>query len=156
MAQSRADSTRETWLATLDKFRYDPDRAATAEMWSPRLDAASRDELNAIQSEKLSAAVPFLYKNSPFYRRRFDRLGLLPSDFRGTDDLQKWPVVDKTEMMADASEHPPYGTYTTTTAAVWANRGWPTRARCWPAPPTIRPTGPTRRRPKRCGRNAAG
>ena len=124
MAQSRADSTRETWLATLDKFRYDPDRAATAEMWSPRLDAASRDELNAIQSEKLSAAVPFLYENSPFYRRRFDRLGLLPSDFRGTDDLQKWPVVDKTEMMADAAEHPPYGTYTTTTEAVWAKRGW--------------------------------
>ena len=124
MPQPRADSTRETWLATLDKFRYDPDRPATADMWSPRLDAASRDELNAIQSEKLRAVVPFLYENSPFYRRRFDRLGLLPSDFRGTDDLQKWPAVDKTEMMADAAEHPPYGTYTTTTEAVWAKRGW--------------------------------
>src|SRR5262249_24024067 len=114
MAPSRADSTRQTWLATLDKFRYDPDHAATADMWSPRLDAASRDELNAIQSEKLRAAVPFLYENSPFYRRRFDRLGLLPSDFRNTHDLQKkWSVVDKAEMMADAAEHPPYGTYTT-------------------------------------------
>jgi phenylacetate-CoA ligase len=124
MADARADSARETWLATLDRFRHDRDRAANADMWSPRLDAASRDELTAIQNEKLRAAVPFLYENSPFYRRRFESLGLLPSDLRSTDDLQKWPVVDKTEMMADAAEHPPYGTYTTTTEDIWAKRGW--------------------------------
>jgi phenylacetate-CoA ligase len=124
MVNARADSTRETWLATLDKFRHDRDRAANADMWSPRLDAASRDELIAIQSEKLRAVVPFLYENSPFYRRRFERLGLLPSDLLSTDDLEKWPVVDKTEMMSDAAEHPPYGTYTTTTDEVWAKRGW--------------------------------
>ena len=76
MADTRADTTRDTWLATLDKFRFDRDRPASSEMWSPRLDAASRDELIAIQNEKLHAAIPFLYENSPFYRRRFDRLGL--------------------------------------------------------------------------------
>src|SRR6476620_1013513 len=124
MADTRADITRETWLATLDKFRYDRDRPANPDMWSPRLDTASRDELISIQNEKLSAAVPFLYENSPFYRRRFDRLGLSPGDIRSIDDLGKWPVVDKTEMMADAAEHPPYGTYTTVTDAVWARRGW--------------------------------
>jgi phenylacetate-CoA ligase len=124
MVDTRADNTRETWLATLDKFHHDRDQAASPEFWSPRLDAASRDELVAIQSEKLRAAVPFLYENSPFYRRRFERLGLSPGDFRSIDDLTKWPVVDKTEMMADAAEHPPYGTYTTTTDDVWAKRGW--------------------------------
>src|SRR4051812_26265379 len=100
MADTRADSTREKWLGTLDKFRHDRDHPASADMWSPRLDAASRDELAAIQSEKLRAAVPFLYENSPFYRRRFDRLGLSPNDIRSVEDLGKWPVVDKTEMMA--------------------------------------------------------
>jgi len=124
MANQRAESTRQTWLAMLQKFRLDPDRAASADMWSPRLDAASRDELVAIQNEKLCAAVPFLYENSPFYRRRFERLGLLPSDIGSVEDLKKWPVVDKTEMMTDAAEHPPYGTYTTTTDEVWAKRGW--------------------------------
>jgi len=74
--------------------------------------------------EKLRAAVPFLYENSPFYRRRFDRLGFSPGDFGSVDDLEKWPVVDKTEMMTDAAEHPPYGTYTTVTDDVWAKRGW--------------------------------
>ncbi|MBO0759392.1 MAG: AMP-binding protein, partial [Bradyrhizobiaceae bacterium] len=124
MSNGRAESTREQWLATLDKFRYDANRAANSDMWSPRLDAASRDELVAIQNEKLCAAVPFLYENSAFYRRRFERLGLLPTDIRSVDDLNKWPVVDKTEMMADAAEYPPYGTYTTVIDAVWAKRGW--------------------------------
>jgi len=124
MTDARADATREIWLATLDKFRHDRDRPANPDMWSPRLDAASRDELTAIQNEKLVAAVPFLYENSPFYRRRFERFGLLPSDVRSVDDLGKWPVVDKAEMMADAAEHPPYGTYTTMTDDVWAKRGW--------------------------------
>ena len=102
MSHSRADATRSAWLATLDKFRHDRDRPANAQMWSPPLDSASRDELTAIQNDKLRAAVPFLYENSPFYRRRFERLGLLPSDIRTVDDLAKWPVVDKSEMMADA------------------------------------------------------
>lgn len=124
MSKLRADSTRELWLATLEKFRYDANRPSNAKMWSPRLDAASRDELMAIQNEKLCAAVPFLYENSPFYRRRFERIGLLPSDFRSIDDLGKWPVVDKAEMMEDAAEHPPYGTYTTVDDTIWAKRGW--------------------------------
>jgi len=124
MASSRAEETRAAWLATLEKFRHDPDRSASPDMWSPRLDAASRDELAAIQTQKLRAVVPFLYENSPFYRRRFERHGLLPTDLRSLDDLERWPVVDKTEMMADAAEHPPYGTYTTMTDDVWARRGW--------------------------------
>jgi phenylacetate-CoA ligase len=124
MENARAEKTRAAWLATLDKFRRDRDRAASPEMWSPSLDAASRDELAAIQNEKLCAAVPFLYENSPFYQRRFRRLGLVPTDIRGIDDLEQWPVVDKTEMMADAAEHPPYGTYTTVTEDIWAKRGW--------------------------------
>jgi phenylacetate-CoA ligase len=124
MKNARAEKTRERWLATLDKFRRDRDRAAHPEMWSPSLDAASRDELAAIQNEKLCAAVPFLYESSPFYQRRFRRFGLLPTDIRSIDDLEKWPVIDKAEMMADAAEHPPYGTYTTVTDEVWAKRGW--------------------------------
>ncbi|HXH82818.1 MAG TPA: AMP-binding protein [Candidatus Tectomicrobia bacterium] len=121
----RADATRTAWLATLEKFRHDRDRPATEAIWSPRLESASRDELRAIQDEKLRAVVPFLYENSGFYRRRFERLGLLPDDIRGVDDLvARWPVVDKSEMMADALEHPPYGTYTAMTDAVWAERGW--------------------------------
>lgn len=121
----RAEATRQTWLETLERFRHDRDAPGSERYWSPRLDTASRDELRAIQEAKLAAAVPFLYENSPFYRRRFDRLGLVPGDIRGLDDLvARFPVVDKLEMGEDARQHPPYGTYTAMSDAVWAERGW--------------------------------
>lgn len=123
--EDRAEATRKTWLETLERFRFDRDAPGSQRFWSPRLDTASRDELRAMQEAKLQALVPFLFENSPFYRRRFERLGLLPSDIGSLDDLvAKWPVVDKHEMGEDARAHPPYGTYTTMSDAVWAERGW--------------------------------
>src|ERR1700730_4622389 len=96
---ARAAATRQAWLATLDHHRHDRDRPGSADYWSPRLDTAARDELPGIQEDKIAGLAPFLYENSDFYRRRFDRLGLVPSDLRGVDDLvTKWPVVDKLEM----------------------------------------------------------
>ena len=110
---SRQETTRQKWLECIARFKFDPDRPASQAMWSPRLDGASRDELTAIQNTKLAALTPFLYENSDFYRRRFDRLGLAPTDIRTLDDLAQWPVVDKAEMAEDALLHPPYGTYST-------------------------------------------
>jgi phenylacetate-CoA ligase len=122
---NRADATRRAWLETIERFRQDRDAPGSELYWSPQLDTASRDEIRAIQEAKLAAVVPFLYENSAFYRRRFDTLGLLPSDIATVDDLiAKWPVVDKAEMAQDAAAHPPYGTYTTMSDAVWAERGW--------------------------------
>jgi phenylacetate-CoA ligase len=122
--ETRQNDTRARWLATLAIYRKDFDTPVNGRCWSPALEMCSRDELTAIQNAKLAALTPFLYENSPFYRRRFDRLGLAPSDIASVDDLAKWPVVDKAEMMADAAEHPPYGTYTAMTDEVWAERGW--------------------------------
>ncbi len=121
----RAAATRQAWLATIEHHRHDRDASGSVEYWSPRLDTASRDELRAIQDDKIAAVVPFLYENSDFYRRRFDLLGLIPSDLRTVDDLiGKWPVVDKLEMAEDAAAQPPYGTYTAMTEAISAERGW--------------------------------
>ena len=122
---SRAQAMRAYWLETLDRYVADRDAPASADYWSPHLDTASRDELAAIQDAKVAAVVPFLYENSGFYRRRFERLGLVPDDIKSAADLiAKWPVVEKSEMAADAEAHPPYGTYTTIDDAVWAERGW--------------------------------
>jgi phenylacetate-CoA ligase len=123
-ASGRPAATRRRWLETLARYQRDLDRPATADHWSPSFDCASRDELIAIQNAKLAASVPFLYENSDFYRRRFARLGLTPDDLRTVDDLPKWPVVDKAEMIEDLLAHPPYGTFTTVDEAIWAERGW--------------------------------
>jgi phenylacetate-CoA ligase len=121
----KADETRRKWLSVLSTYHLDRDRPGSADFWSPPLDTASRDELRHIQNEKLTALVPFLYGNSDFYRRRFDRLGLDHREVRTVDDLVKnWPVVTKTEMAEDVVAHPPYGTYSTMTDPVWTDRGW--------------------------------
>lgn len=118
------DRTRQVWLETLERHRRDVESPASDKYWSEALETCSRDELVAIQNDKLRALTPFLYENSAFYRRRFDRLGLAPTDIQTVDDLEKWPVVDKSEMMADATANPPYGTYSTIGEAEWADRGW--------------------------------
>lgn len=124
MKDDRAERTRTRWLETLARYERDPDVPGSVDYWSPSLDCASRDELTAIQNAKLAALTPFLYENSAFYRRRFDRLGLAPTDIQTVEDLPKWPVVDKAEMMEDVKTAPPFGTYTTHDDALWAARGW--------------------------------
>lgn len=122
--KDRKQATRRRWLEVLEEHRQDWEQPGSEHYWSPRLETAPRDELRRIQNTKLAASVPFLYENSPFYRRRFERLGMTPDDIRSVDDLPKWPVVDKKEMVEDALSHPPWGTYTTHDDALWAERGW--------------------------------
>lgn len=125
MSTGGAQTTRRVWLETMERFHLDPDRPATETVWSPRLECCSRDELRSIQDRKLAALLPFLYENSSFYRRRFDALGLAPTDIRSVDDLQrKWPVVTKEEMAEDVAADPPYGTYTTVNERIWRDNGW--------------------------------
>ena len=124
MSDNRKHATRTAWLETLARHRTGYDGPDSEDYWASSVDAASRDEIVAIQNNKLAALSPFLYENSDFYRRRFDRLGLAPSDIRTIDDLEKWPVVDKQEMVEDAVANPPYGTYQTIDEADWTDRGW--------------------------------
>ena len=124
MIKNLKDKTRTAWLEVLAKHKLDADGPATDQIWSPKLECASRDELTAIQNDKLKVVTPFLYENSDFYRRRFDRLGLAPTDIQTVDDLTKWPVVDKLEMMEDVKKLPPYGSYSTMDDELWKKRGW--------------------------------
>lgn len=74
-AAGRAERTRAEWLETLARYKRDPEGPGSPDYWSPSLDCASRDELVAIQNAKLASL-------TPFYRRRFDRLGLVPTDIQ--------------------------------------------------------------------------
>src|SRR5690348_1418628 len=121
---NRAGETRRQWMAVLETYLEDRSEPLSDAYWSQK-DTWSRDRIRAVQDEKIAAVAPFLYENSAFYRRRFDRLGLAPTDLRSVDDLvAKWPVVDKTEMMEDLTANPPYGTYTACGEAEWSDRGW--------------------------------
>ena len=97
---NRAEQTRAAWLSTLEKHRHDFDGPRSDEYWSPKLDTASRDEIIAIQNDKLAVVTPFLYENSPFYRARFDRLGLAAGD----DVLDAVPRLGGEASASDAVE----------------------------------------------------
>jgi phenylacetate-CoA ligase len=58
-------------------------------------------ELRELQEERLRAIVDYAYTHTPFYRERFDRLGLVPSDVRGLDDLRFLPPLEKSEIQAN-------------------------------------------------------
>jgi len=118
------DPSRREWLQVVERFQRDPARPGSNEAWSPALDFASADELRAIQSEKLRAAVRFAYACVPFYRKKLGRIGLEPGDVRGLDDLVKIPVTTKHEMAEDVAANPPWGTYTSVDDRCWAERGW--------------------------------
>ena len=121
---TRRAEVRGEWLGLLERYRYAPDRPDDDRFWSADLETASRDELRAIQGEKLAVAVRYAYECIPFYRRKLDAIGLSPTDVRGVDDLQLLPVTTKQEMADDLAEHPPWGTYTAVDDDIWRERGW--------------------------------
>ncbi len=59
---------------------------------------SSKDEMLALQKKKLLWTVNHVYNNSPFYRRKFDEIGLKPGDIRELDDILKLPVTTKEEL----------------------------------------------------------
>ena len=115
---------RAEWIAMMQKYRLSPERPDNEQFWSTRLDTASREELREIQSEKLRVAVRYAYEYIPFYRRKFDAIGLKPGDIRSNDDLALIPVTTKLEMAEDLAEHSPWGTYTALDDEMWLQRGW--------------------------------
>ncbi|CAM5277878.1 phenylacetate--CoA ligase PaaK [Streptomyces abikoensis] len=67
----------------------------------------SRDELAALQLERLRATLRHAYENVPFYRRSFDAAGMHPEDCRSLSDLARLPFTTK----ADLREHYPFGMF---------------------------------------------
>ncbi|MER5460126.1 phenylacetate--CoA ligase PaaK [Streptomyces sp. NPDC002668] len=65
------------------------------------LDAAerlSREELEALQLERLRATLRHAYENVGFYRSAFDKAGLHPEDCRTLADLARFPFTAKTDL----------------------------------------------------------
>ena len=59
----------------------------------PKIECMSRDEMSALQSERLVKQVKNVYDNVAFYREKMDALGLEPGDIRGIEDITKLPFT---------------------------------------------------------------
>ena len=62
------------------------------------IETASRDELTALQIERLRWSLRHAYDNVAHYRRKFDARGVHPDDLRTLDDLSKFPFTDKDDL----------------------------------------------------------
>jgi phenylacetate-CoA ligase len=62
------------------------------------IETASRDELAALQRERLKATVRLAYDRVPHYRKKFDDAGLHPDDLKDLGDIAKFPFTAKDDL----------------------------------------------------------
>jgi phenylacetate-CoA ligase len=65
------------------------------------IERASRDELQALQLQRLQWTLRHAYENVPHYRQAFDARGVHPDDCRTLADLAKFPFTAKADLRAN-------------------------------------------------------
>ncbi|MGU7776071.1 phenylacetate--CoA ligase PaaK [Burkholderia sp. MR1-5-21] len=62
------------------------------------IETATRDELTALQLERLKWSLRHAYQHSPVYRRKFDEAGVHPDDLKSLADLSRFPFTTKSDL----------------------------------------------------------
>jgi len=65
------------------------------------IEIASRDEIAALQLQRLKWSLRHAYDNVPFYRQSFDAAGVHPDDLRDLGDLAQFPFTVKADLRAN-------------------------------------------------------
>ena len=66
--------------------------------YQPDIETMSREDLEALQLERLLALVKRVYQKIPFYKESFDKAGINPEDIKSLADLTKLPCTVKQDM----------------------------------------------------------
>ncbi len=74
-------------------------------IWNKSMECINKEELRALQGERLHKTVSRVYSNVPFYREKMQQAGVSPSDIRSADDLSLLPFTNK----SDIRDNYPYG-----------------------------------------------
>ncbi len=75
--------------------------------WQPECECIDREELAQLQLERLESTLNRVYRNVPFYRKKFDEIGFNSDELRSLDDLRKLPFTTK----QDLRNNYPYGLF---------------------------------------------
>ena len=62
------------------------------------IEIASRDEISALQLQRLRWSLGHAYRNVPHYRKAFDAAGVRPADLRHLEDLARFPFTTKDDL----------------------------------------------------------
>jgi phenylacetate-CoA ligase len=71
------------------------------------IEIASRDEISALQLQRLKWSLSHAYNNVPFYKASFDAAGVHPDDLESLSDLAKFPFTVK----SDLRDNYPFGMF---------------------------------------------
>jgi len=71
------------------------------------IETASRDEIVALQLQRLKWSLQHAYDNVEHYRRSFDAVGIRPDDLKSLSDLSKFPFTTK----KDLRDNYPFGLF---------------------------------------------
>lgn len=66
--------------------------------YQPDIETMSREDLEALQLERLQSLVKRVYQKIPFYKESFDKAGINPEDIKSLADLTKLPFTVKQDM----------------------------------------------------------
>lgn len=67
-------------------------------IWNENIECMDRESLRKIQSIRLKKVVENVYRNTPFYRKKMQELGITPDDINDIDDIVKLPFTTKTDL----------------------------------------------------------
>ncbi|MFR8072494.1 MAG: phenylacetate--CoA ligase family protein, partial [Anaerovoracaceae bacterium] len=76
-------------------------------IWNREMECADRETKNAIQLDRLKKTVDTCYNNVPFYRKKFDEIGLKPEHIKTLDDIRHIPFTTAD----DLKENYPFGLF---------------------------------------------
>lgn len=65
------------------------------------IETASRDEISALQLDRLKWSLRHAYDNVPHYKASFDAAGIHPDDLTDLSDLAKFPFTQKADLRAN-------------------------------------------------------
>ncbi len=71
------------------------------------IETASRDEISALQLQRMKWSLRHAYDNVPFYKESFDKAGVHPDDLTSLSDLAKFPFTVK----QDLRDNYPFGLF---------------------------------------------
>ena len=66
-------------------------------IWN-NVETCSRSDMQSIQLGRLQKTVSDVYDNNPAYKKRFDDMGVKPSDIKSLDDIRRLPFTVKDDL----------------------------------------------------------
>ena len=67
-------------------------------MWNPKIETMSRDEMAALQLPRLKWSVRHAYEHVPMYREKMQKAGIKPEDIRSLEDIRYIPLTSKQDL----------------------------------------------------------